>query len=221
MTVRVLVVDDNPVVRMGLESLLESSGQCTVVGQAGDGEAAVALARSCAADVTLLDVRMPRLDGVGALADLVPLTRVLMLTYTDDDDVVLAALRAGASGYLVHGQLGAADLTAAVVATAAGHQILGSTAADAVRRALREPVPPARAAAEQPSALGPASWGLTEREADVLTRMADGRSNAEIAAECFLSEKTVKNHVNHIFAKLGARSRAEAVSRWLQRAPAS
>lgn len=212
MSVRVLVVDDNPVVRMGLESLLESSGLCTVVGQAGDGLAAIALARESAPDVTLLDVRMPGLDGVGALAELVPLTRVLMLTYTDDDDVVLAALRAGASGYLVHGQLGAAELTAAVVATAAGHQILGSTAAQAVRRALDGP------AAAVPSS-APDPWGLTEREADVLSRMAEGRSNAEIAADCFLSEKTVKNHVNHIFGKLGARSRAEAVSLWLRRAP--
>jgi len=214
MTVRVLVVDDNPVVRMGLESLLESSGQCTVVAQAGDGESAVALAQTCRADVTLLDVRMPRLDGVGALARLVPLTRVLMLTYTDDDDVVLAALRAGASGYLVHGQLGAPELTAAVIATAAGHQILGSSAAEAVRRALSGPAAPPPGALPRPDV-----WGLTEREADVLERMADGRSNAEIAAACFLSEKTVKNHVNHIFAKLGARSRAEAVSLWLQRAP--
>ena len=102
------------------------------------------------------------------------------------------------------------------MATAAGHQILGSTAADAVRRALLEPSTLAPAATTP----GPAAWGLTEREADVLDRMADGLSNPEIAAACFLTEKTVKNHVNHIFAKLGVRTRAEAMSLWLQRAPA-
>lgn len=205
--VTVAVVDDNPVIRMGLRSLLDADQLVDVVGEAGDGEDAVVLVRQTRPDVTLLDVRMPRRDGVWVAAQITGLTRILMLTSSDAPEVVRAALEAGAGGYLVHGQFRPHDLVAAVCAVADGTSVLSAPALDAVRTGLvsaRAPQEPQRP-----------DVGLSPREVEIMMFIATGQTNHQIARTCFLSEKTVKNHVNHIFAKLGVRSRAEAVSLWL------
>jgi DNA-binding NarL/FixJ family response regulator len=205
--VSVVIVDDNDVIRSGLRSLLDTCDDVRVVGEAGDGDEAVALIRRLQPAVTLLDVRMPRRDGVAVAAEISSLTRVLMLTYGDAPDVVRAALAAGACGYLVHGTFRADQLVSAVLATAAGSSVFSQAATDVLREAVL--APPEPAVPVRPDV------GLSPREVEVMELIAAGLTNAEISGRCFLSEKTVKNHVNHIFAKLGVRSRAEAVATWL------
>lgn len=206
--VTVALVDDNPVIRMGLRSLIEASDRLHVVGEADDGEAAVRLVRATLPDVVLLDVRMPRRDGVQVAAEVVQWSKVIMLTYADSAEVVRAAVEAGASGYLVHGAFATHELERTVLAVAEGSFVLSPAAAEVMRAAWMAPPPPP-APPTRPEA------GLSAREREVMELVAVGRTNPEIAAECFLSEKTVKNHINHIFAKLGVRTRAEAVAVWL------
>ena len=205
--VTVVVVDDNSVIRMGLRSLIEASDRMRVVGEASDGEEAIRVVRATQPDVTLLDVRMPRRGGVQVVGEIRAWTRVLMLTFSDTPEIVRAAVEAGASGYLVHGQFAVHELERAVLAVAEGSFLLSEGAAAALRTAWAEPV--------LPVSRQRVDVGLSEREREVMELIAAGHTNAAIAAECFLSEKTVKNHVNHIFAKLGIRTRAEAVSVWL------
>lgn len=205
--VRVVLVDDNPVIRMGLRSLVEVSDRLTVVGEAADGNEALRVVRRTQPDVVLLDVRMPGRDGVQVAAEIASSTRVLMLTYSDAPDVIRAAVEAGAAGYLVHGQFAPHELERSVLAVAEGSFLLSKPAADAMRSSWSEPSPPAAPA--RPDV------GLSAREAEVMELIGRGLSNGAIAGELFLSEKTVKNHVNHIFAKLGVQSRAEAVALWL------
>jgi DNA-binding NarL/FixJ family response regulator len=205
--VTVAVVDDNSVIRMGLRSLLDADPRTHVVGEAGDGDAAVRLVRETLPDVVLLDVRMPRRDGVSVAAEIRAFSRVLMLTYSEAPDVIRAALEAGADGYLVHGQFQPADLVGSVLRIAQGSSVMSAPAIQAVRAALSAPVQPAQPV--RPDV------GLSERELEVMELIAQGLTNTQIARQCFLSEKTVKNHVNHIFAKMDVRTRAEAVSRWL------
>ncbi|UZN02156.1 response regulator [Cellulomonas sp. S1-8] len=205
--VTVVVVDDNAVIRMGLRSLLDVQDGVRVIGEAADGEEAVRVVRELVPDVVLLDVRMPRRDGVQVAAEVRAWSKVLMLTYSDVPEVVRAAVDAGASGYLVHGQFDGAELVRTVLGVASGSFVLSPVAATAMRAAWA--APQTVAAPVRPDA------GLSAREQEVMGLIAQGRTNGEIARECFLSEKTVKNHVNHIFAKLGVRSRAEAVSLWL------
>lgn len=214
---RVLVVDDNPVVRSGLVSLLEASGQVQVVGEAGDGGRAVELAENLRPDLVLLDVRMPLVGGVEAAAPLSRVTRVLMLTYTDDPETVRASIRRGACGYLVHGTFSADELGRAVRDAVSGANPLSPTAVSAVIEAVRD-TPPRRAVASPAARAGS---GLSTREAEVMDLIAQGRSNGEIAADLFLSEKTVKNHVNRIYAKLGVESRGAAIAQWLGTAPSA
>jgi DNA-binding NarL/FixJ family response regulator len=201
--VTVLVVDDNPVVRSGLVALLGVSPALEVVGEAADGDQAVRMVRSVRPDVTLMDVQMPRRDGVSAVREVATLTRVLMTTFTDTSEVVHAAVDAGALGYLVHGTFAEDDLVACVLAAASGNAVFGGPAMSALRSG--RPVP------------GPArpTHDLSERQVEIMELIARGSSNGDIAGELFLAEKTVKNHVNHIFARLGVRSRAEAVALWL------
>lgn len=205
--VTVAIVDDNAVIRMGLRSLVDASDRLRVVGEAADGEEAIRLVRATQPDVTLLDVRMPRRDGVQVLGEVKQWTRVLMLTYSDAPEVVQAAVQAGASGYLVHGRFASHELERSILAVAEGSFLLSPPALEAMRAAWSAPTAPARP--ERPDV------GLSERQREVMELVAAGHSNAEIAGTCFLSEKTVKNHINHIFAKLGVRTRAEAVSVWL------
>lgn len=218
---RVLVVDDNLVVRSGLISLLEASG-IQVVGQAGDGRTAVELAERLRPDLVLLDVQMPLLDGVAAAELLSRTTRVIMLTYTDDPKVVRTAIGNGAVGYLVHGSFTAEELTSAVHDAVGGAHPFSQVAVSALVGAVREktgqdaPPEPAVAADERDRAAPDTGrFGLSAREAEVMELIVRGCSNSEIAGRLFLAEKTVKNHVNRIYAKLGVTSRSAAIAQWI------
>ncbi|MCI3950127.1 MAG: putative two-component system response regulator [Acidimicrobiales bacterium] len=205
--VRVVVVDDQPVVRTGFRTILEASG-IEVVDEAGDGRQAVAVARRCRPDVVLMDIRMPVLDGIEATRqlagpDVADPVRVLVLTTFDLDDHVYDALRAGASGFLLK-DVGREELVAAVRVVAGGDALL---APSVTRRLLEE-------FARRPSADRPPPAALdvlTPREREVLALVARGRSNAEIAAELYVGEATVKSHVAHLLMKLGLRDRVHAV----------
>ncbi|CAL9512531.1 Oxygen regulatory protein NreC [Streptomyces sp. enrichment culture] len=282
---RIVVADDNPVVRAGLTVLLQGRDDIRVVAEAADGREAYEATRRHRPDVVLLDVRMPGVDGISALPHLVRLAPVLMLTYSRESEVVHEALRLGAGGYLVHGEFTADQLVAAVRDTREGRAHFTSTASNALLAGLRggaaaapgQPLPeglgtaftgsgyqPAvpgriratahddpeqtpRHAANQlrsseggsasdaphsfrstshkqshvaqsvpvPGASGAERFGLSGREAEVMELIASGMANPQIAAACFISEKTVKNHINRIFAKLHAGSRSEAIAVWL------
>ena len=207
-TIRVLVADDQRVVREGLVLLLELLGGIEVVGAAADGEQAMALAADLRPDVVLMDLRMPRLDGVAAtrrLRERDPGVRVIALTTYDDEHSVMEAVRAGARGYLTK-DAGAEEIRQALEAVVRGEVALDP----AVQRHLVDALAGGTAAA------GPVDPALpdgpTPREAEVLALMADGLTNAEIAGRLVVSEATVKSHVNHLFAKIGARDRAQAVA---------
>lgn len=212
MTIRVVVADDNPLVRMGLRSLLDTSDELDVVGEAADGAEAVELVERLVPDVVLLDVRMPRLDGIGTARRIADRAKVLMLTSSEEPETIEAALATGASGYLVHGAHGPDEIVAAVLSTARGSMVLGPAAAAAATTAFtgesHTTVASGRGSLD--------AFGLTAREREIMALVADGLSNREIARSCFLAEKTVKNHLNRVFAKLGVRTRAAAVSCWLK-----
>jgi DNA-binding NarL/FixJ family response regulator len=208
--VRVLVVDDQTVVREGLVMLLGLSPGIEVVAAAANGEEALELARRHTPDVVLMDLRMPRVDGVAAtrniLAEL-PRTRVIVLATYADDDSVFAALEAGARGYLTKDAT-AAEIQRAIQTVYAGEALLDPS----VQRRLIER---ALAASSSPStasvSTGAYPDGLTQREAEVLREIAAGLSNREIAERLVISEATVKTHVNNIFSKANLRDRAQAV----------
>ncbi len=204
--IRVLVCDDNPIVREGLVAVLGTFDDLAVVGEAADGRHLVAEYRRLTPDVVVLDVRMPGWDGITALVELGPDARVLMLTYSGEVETVTAALRAGARGFLVHGEQEPEQIAAAIRAVAEGGTVLGRTGSEAAISALR--------GTPQRIDVG-AEFGLTRREAEIMELLAEGRTNAEIAAELHVTAKTVKNHLHHAYTKLGARSRAEAVALWL------
>jgi DNA-binding NarL/FixJ family response regulator len=210
---RVLIADDQALVRGGFRLILETQNDIEVVGEAVDGVQAVELAGRLRPDVVLMDVRMPRLDGIQATRRLVGLRdaaqaagtpiRVLILTTFDHDEYVYEAMRAGASGFLLK-TVRPGQLTAAIRDIAAGDALL---APDITRRLIEQFVrrpPPG-------SAIPPALGALTSREVDVLRLIARGLSNAEIAAELVVGETTVRTHVTRILAKLGARDRVQAV----------
>ncbi|WP_406454203.1 response regulator transcription factor [Streptomyces sp. NBC_00876] len=286
---RVVVADDNPVVRAGLSVLLHGRDDIDVVAEAGDGRQAYEMAVQHRPDVVLLDVRMPGVDGISALPHLVRLAPVLMMTYSRESEIVHEALRLGAGGYLVHGEFTADQLVAAVRDTkegrahftysatsallesvraggtgpaqhdrilpeglgtafsgpgyhpavhqgqvsASAHDTQGkwmpSTAVDqhlgGERVELNAPGFPQKASLTQPSVghsslrvPAPVPQGVTaelsEREVEVMDLIASGMTNQQIAATCFISQKTVKNHINRIFAKLNAGSRGEAIAVW-------
>ena len=209
--VSVIVADDQSAVREGLVLLLGTLPGITVAGQAADGNAAVDLVAAVRPQVALMDLNMPGCDGVEATRRIAadhPGTRVVVLTTYADDESIIGALQAGALGYLTKDAT-RAEIGRAVVAAAAGQAVLDPavqqrllSAADASGRATRAGAPVA----------GPAGDGeLTPREAEVLRLIAGGQSNREIARSLFVSEATVKTHVNRIFAKTGARDRAQAI----------
>jgi DNA-binding NarL/FixJ family response regulator len=203
--IRVMLVDDQAMVRAGLRMIVETAGDMTVVGEAGDGLDAIDLAQRCAPDVVLMDVRMPRLDGIEATARIVSPEgpRVLMLTTFDLDDYVYAALRAGASGFLLK-DAEAEQLIDAIRVVRRGDALL----APSVTRLLVEEV--LRVGSPQRRVL-PGIDDLTERETEVIVLVARGLSNAEIAERLYLGEATVKTHVGRILAKLGLRDRVQVV----------
>ncbi|MFD8689789.1 response regulator [Streptomyces sp. NPDC059651] len=286
---RVVVADDNPVVRAGLTVLLHGRDDIDVVAEAGDGRQAYEMAVRHRPDVVLLDVRMPGVDGISALPHLVRLAPVLMMTYSRESEIVHEALRLGAGGYLVHGEFTADELVAAVRDTKEGRAHFTYSASSALLESVRggsggqgqdgRPLPeglgtafagpgyrpvapqgqvsapahdtrgrlglaggsgrqvgdlereldtrgfPQKASLPQ-SSVGHSSSGLpvaaprgvpaelSEREVEVMDLIASGMTNQQIASTCFISQKTVKNHINRIFAKLNAGSRGEAIAVW-------
>ncbi|AYV29579.1 response regulator [Streptomyces goshikiensis] len=213
---RVLVADDNPVVRAGLTALLATAEGIEVIAQAADGGEALHLTRLHAPDVILLDVRMPGVDGISALPHLVRLAPVLMLTYSRETEIVREALLLGAGGYLVHGEFTPDLLVTAVHDVHAGRPHLSPTAAGTLLSDLRASSHPQRTVAQSSQRLpNHIAFGLSSREEEVMDLIASGMSNQQIAATCFISEKTVKNHINRIFAKLQSATRSEAIARWL------
>ncbi|MFF8670976.1 response regulator [Streptomyces sp. NPDC015242] len=282
---RVVVADDNPVVRAGLTALLSGRADIEVVAEAADGRQAYEAARQHRPDVVLLDVRMPGVDGISALPYLVQIAPVVMLTYSRESEIVQEALRRGAGGYLVHGEFTADQLVDAVRDIKDGRAHFTPTAAGALLSQLRQYEAPAQplpdglgqsssataygdSASVQPhtqsqSAAWPADFNgradapaftspenlsrmqpsvgqsssewrsgrpaapdrsrfqLSTREAEIMDLIASGMNNQQIAATCFISEKTVKNHINRIFAKLHSTSRSEAAAKWIGTAPDS
>ncbi|MGW0548373.1 response regulator [Streptomyces altiplanensis] len=287
---RVVVADDNPVVRAGLAVLLGGRDDIEVVAEAADGRQALTAVRHHRPDVVLLDVRMPGVDGISALPYLVQLAPVMMLTYSRESEIVREALRLGAGGYLVHGEFTAEQLVGAVRDIKEGRAHFTASAQDALLAHMRAGcgIPPAGAGGlpegigtayatgtpytgagripghaatrdatahasyeakgepdvsdserpgESPSQVQPfvaqypmtdrqrpqqaqksgnrPGFGLSSREVEVMDLIASGMSNQQIAATCFISEKTVKNHINRIFAKLHSASRSEAIALWL------
>ncbi|MCX5142540.1 response regulator transcription factor [Streptomyces sp. NBC_00338] len=285
---RVVVADDNPVVRAGLTVLLHGRDDIDVVAEAGDGRQAYEMAVQHRPDVVLLDVRMPGVDGISALPHLVRLAPVLMMTYSRESEIVHEALRLGAGGYLVHGEFTADQLVAAVRDTKDGRAHFTYSASSALLESVRGGGGQAQDGRPLPEGLGTAftgpgyrpvvpqgqvsapahdthgGWGpgvggnqqvgvvrpelgahgfpqkaslpqssvahsssgvpaaapqgvpgdLSEREVEVMDLIASGMTNQQIAATCFISQKTVKNHINRIFAKLNAGSRGEAIAVW-------
>ena len=210
MTIRVLLVDDQPLLRTGFRMILEAEPDIAVVGEAADGEQAVEQVRALQPDVVLMDIRMPRMDGVEATRRIAgpgrdgeSAARVLVLTTFDLDEYVVEALRAGASGFLLK-DVPADDLVTAIRVIAEGEALL----APSITRRLLDMY-----AARLPSAEDPTPDTLamlTDREVEVLRLVARGMSNAEIAAELYVSETTVKTHVGHVLTKLGLRDRVQA-----------
>jgi DNA-binding NarL/FixJ family response regulator len=202
----VLVADDQALVRAGFRKILESDPEIAVVGEAADGVEAVELGRHTRADVVLMDIQMPRLDGIAATRELVaggPLPRVLMLTTFRLDEYVYEALRAGASGFLLK-DVPAERLLEGVRVVAAGEALLDPSVTRAVVEAFgRKPTVPHELAAKIDE--------LTGREREVLGLLARGRSNAEIAAALVIGEGTAKTHVAHVLMKLGLRDRVQGV----------
>jgi DNA-binding NarL/FixJ family response regulator len=196
--IRVLVVDDHPVVRDGLRGVLEGDPDFAVVGEAGDGAEALQRVASGEVDVVLMDLRMPRMGGVEAIAALAtqaPAVRVLVLTTYDTDSDVLAAIEAGATGYLLK-DAPREELLRAVRAAHRGESVLSPAVAGRLMGRVRTP----------------ASTPVSDRELDVLKLIAGGATNKEAAAKLFISEATIKTHLLHVYDKLGVRDRAAAVS---------
>ncbi|MBT2506100.1 response regulator transcription factor [Streptomyces sp. ISL-98] len=284
---RVVIADDNPVVRAGLTVLLGGRDDVEVVAEAADGREALAAAQQTRPDVVLLDVRMPGVDGISALPYLVQVAPVMMLTYSRESEIVREALRLGAGGYLVHGEFTADQLVGAVRDIKEGRAHFTTSAQNALLAHMRGGGAGAAAGAELPEGLGTVyatgipytgagssripghssahdatahaareansgpdvsnsarlpenpsqmqsgmaqystdrsrsqrphnlqDFGLSSREVEVMDLIASGMSNQQIAATCFISEKTVKNHINRIFAKLHSASRSEAIALWL------
>ena len=210
--IKVLLVDDHALIRVGFRLVLESTGDIEVVGEAGDGRAALEQAAALHPDVVLMDVRMPGVNGIDATRLLVetrPEVRVLVLTTFDLDEYAFAALRAGASGFLLK-DAAPAELVGAVRTVASGEAVVSPRITRRMLQLFARHLPETSPAPE-PDAVHPRLAELTPRETEVLRCMADGRSNAEIAGRLFLSEATVKTHVARVLAKLGVRDRVQAV----------
>ena len=207
--IRVLLVDDQSLVRMGFRMILEAEADITVVGEAGDGAAAVSMTAALRPDVVLMDVRMPGVDGIDATAAITAAggpAKVLILTTYDLDRYVYAGLRAGASGFLLK-DVPPADLLAAIRTVADGAAVL----APSTTRRLIDRFAPLLPDPERTTRRDSLLRALTDREREVFLLLAQGQSNREIASELFLSESTIKIHVGHILAKLNLRDRVQAV----------
>jgi DNA-binding NarL/FixJ family response regulator len=207
MTVRIVIADDQVLVRTGLRTILDNAGGFDIVGEAADGLEAVAQAKAVHPDIVLMDVRMPNLDGIAATRQIraaADAPRVVVLTTFDLDEYVYAGLRAGASGFLLK-DARATDLVSAIHAVLAGDAVVAPSATRRlIERYLSNTPEPDRARRQTLDA-------LTERERDVLTQLARGLTNAEIAAALYLTEGTVKTYISRILTKLDLRDRVQAV----------
>jgi DNA-binding NarL/FixJ family response regulator len=202
--IRVLVVDDQAMVRAGLRLILDGQADIEVVGEAADGEEAQVVVRRDHPDLVLMDIRMPRLDGIAATRKLIehnPAVRVLVVTTFDADQYVFEALRAGASGFILKDS-SPEQLVAAVRLIAAGDALLAPAR---TRRLIETQVRP------KPTVDSSLIGTLTDREREVLVLMARGLDNGQIAAELFISDATVRTHIGHVLSKLNSRSRVQAV----------
>ena len=203
-TIRVVGADDHPLFREGLRALIEDAAGVSLVGVAGDGDEAVAVTLRERPDVVVMDLRMPGLSGVEATRQILrtaPSVAILVVTMVDEDDSVFTAMRAGARGYVLKGA-DPADILRAIHSVAAGEAIFGPAIATRLTRFFAAPAPTATPFPE-----------LTTREREILTLMATGAGNATIAARLGLTEKTVRNNVSNVFAKLRVADRAAAVAR--------
>ncbi|WP_309104828.1 response regulator transcription factor [Microbacterium sp.] len=201
--IRLVIVDDHPIVRGGLRDTFAQADDIVVVGEAGDGAEGVERAMSLAADVVLMDIRMPGMDGVAATAALSersPSARVLILTTFDSESDVLPAIEAGAIGYLLKDAL-PDELMRAVRAAARGESVLAPSATQHLMGQVRKS----------------GNGALTDREKEVLQHVANGSSNREVAAALFIGEASIKTHLQHIYDKLGVRDRASAVAEGYRR----
>ncbi|TQS40458.1 response regulator [Cryptosporangium phraense] len=205
--IQVLLADDQPLLRTGFRMVLGAEHDLDVIGEAGDGVEAIEMTRRLLPQVVLMDIRMPRLDGVAATRAIVAAglpARVLVLTTFDLDEYVVGALRAGASGFLSK-DVPAEELIAAIRTVAAGDAVVSPRILRRLLSQFADRLPDPSVDRRRPLAV------LTDREQEVLTLMARGRSNGEIARELFVSETTVKTHVGHVLTKLGLRDRVQAV----------
>jgi DNA-binding NarL/FixJ family response regulator len=204
-SVRVVIADDKAMVRFGVRAALATAPRIEVVAEAATGREAVEQVRSHLPDVLLLDIGQvwSQLDGLAAIPEVAPLTRVVMLTGVTDDATVVRAVMAGACGYLVHGEFDPTDLADVVTAVAHGRCVLSPRAATVLVRRL-----------QQPGGRQPPGAPLTRREREIMTLIAAGLSNRQIAQRLVISEKTVKNHIVSIYRRLGAENRGQAISRW-------
>ena len=210
MSISVLLADDQPLLRRGFRMILEAESDLTVVAEAGDGEEAAGLAGRHAPDVVLMDIRMPGTDGIEATRRITAAdarVRVLVLTTFDLDEYAFGALRAGASGFLLK-DVRPAELVAAIRTVAAGDAVVSPRV---TRRLLEEYAQVLPLSLAQQEQAYPQLSALTDREREVLVAVAQGLSNAEIAATLYVSEATVKSHVGRILAKLGLRDRVQVV----------
>jgi DNA-binding NarL/FixJ family response regulator len=218
--VRVLIADDNAVIRMGLRLLLAAEPAIDVVGEATNGAEALALARQQLPDVVLLDVNMPGSSGLDVLPELVGFCCVLMLTSSEENETIWTAMQAGARGYLVYGTFDETGIAQSILAAAGGGSVLSPPATQALiagqhrppevrEPVLVPPVPPV------PGARPEIMARLSAREIAVMEPLVAGRSNTEIAGLLFLAPKTVKNHINRIFTKLQVTTRSQAIALWL------
>jgi DNA-binding NarL/FixJ family response regulator len=199
-TIKILVVDDHNVVRQGLVALLNTMADLRVVGEASDGQEAIAMHRQLKPDVTLMDLRLPKLGGADAITQIrreTPAARIIVLTTFDGDEDIFRALQAGAKGYLLKG-MDIDELTAAIRTVHAGKSRIPATVAEKLAERMG----------------GPA---LTTREIEVLRRIVAGRSNKEISSDLCISEATVKTHINSLLSKLGVSDRTQAATTALQR----
>ena len=206
---KLFIVDDNPVIRQGLRSLLESEEQLEVSGEASTGAEAIQWMKKNLADVILMDIRMPIIDGIDATTEILrshPQAKILILTVTEDPKTLARTLHAGARGYLVYSRFDPDELLKAVYTVASGEEIAPSPA---VAMALVEL--PADEPGTKPLPDMAVVEPLTDRETEILDLIADGRSNAEIAQALMLEEKTVKNHITRLYSKLGITSRYDAI----------
>jgi DNA-binding NarL/FixJ family response regulator len=211
MTTSILLVDDQPLLRMGFRMVLESQDDLLVVGEAGDGGEAVQLAADLGPDIVLMDVRMPGLDGIEATRQIVERklrSRVIILTTFDLDEYAFAGLRAGASGFLLK-DVRPVDLLTGIRAVASGDAVISPSVTRRLLDTFAHRLP--AAGDDRDGAVDPRLDALTAREREVLSAIARGCSNAEIAALLVLSEATVKTHVGRILAKLELRDRVQAV----------